>query len=259
MPTGLRRRPCVGRRVLRRASQAWPAAPRPSDRNDISWGELASRALNGHRRSVVCHAERQASPPGARMPAAATSWADNKRIPCSCENFPCFYYENSLLRCAGKKLQSPDPRASARRFLAFRMLDIPVFPVIFPVSREFGAETGSRGTASSASQSDRFGSFPVWCEKSDVADDRLGLLFAFRSDHVQPGENNARSPRSGRRVPARLTVIVAEPKYPVSGFGTLSVGTRLGTADGHTGNATLYVRIERRFCASFRSHGGLSA
>jgi hypothetical protein len=49
-----------------------------------------------------------------------------------------------------------------------------IFPVIFPVSREFGAETGSRWTASSA----KF--YLIEIKDLEAIDRRMGAIFMLR-------------------------------------------------------------------------------
>jgi len=62
-------------------------------------------------------------------------------------------FENSLFRCVGNSAASHWIRAPIRHECRGGWPDSAKFPVNFPVSREFGAETSSQLTASSATQS----------------------------------------------------------------------------------------------------------
>jgi len=71
-------------------------------------------------------------------------------IPCSGQEIPCSAFKISLFLRAGNS------RVSGRKCVGIRdeiSLELPKsreFPVFFPVSREFGPETGSRETAATA-------------------------------------------------------------------------------------------------------------
>ena len=64
-----------------------------------------------------------------------------------------FSRPNSLFDCLGKFGQRGRNSEATKQCRSCDGPSFANFPVIFPVSREFGAETGSHWTASSASQS----------------------------------------------------------------------------------------------------------
>jgi hypothetical protein len=64
-----------------------------------------------------------------------------------------FLAQNSLFDCSGKHSERGRNTEATKQCRRRDGLDFANFPVFFPVSREFGAETGSHLTASSASQS----------------------------------------------------------------------------------------------------------
>ncbi len=75
------------------------------------------------------------------------------KFACSSSEFPCYALGISLFRSAGNfALAIEFSRRSDERWSS-KGPDSRKFPVYFPVSREFTAETGSQKTASSASQS----------------------------------------------------------------------------------------------------------
>jgi hypothetical protein len=74
-------------------------------------------------------------------------------IPCSLKTIPSYALGNSLFRCVGNSAVSYCICVLIRRKNRGGWPDSVKFPVNFPVSREFAAETSSQLTASSASQS----------------------------------------------------------------------------------------------------------
>jgi hypothetical protein len=103
------------------------------------------------------------------------------RFPCSREYFPCYSFANSLLRCVGERTENAQSTGLFAVFPVEQTRDFQFFPVIFPDSREFPAETGSRVTASSASQSGLCGPFPACSEKPEVLATLRRLQRSLRS------------------------------------------------------------------------------
>ena len=79
-----------------------------------------------------------------------------------------FSLGNSLFAYAGNWIKSPDCIGTIRDFGSRKSPSFAKFPVFFPVIRELGAETGSRSTGSSASQSHLPGPFPFLGNTSDT-------------------------------------------------------------------------------------------
>ena len=74
----------------------------------------------------------------------------SSRLPCSGQQFPCFLPQNSLFNSLGKLRRRRWGIEISKAVQTRDGLGFANFPVFFPVSREFGAETGSHWTASSA-------------------------------------------------------------------------------------------------------------
>jgi hypothetical protein len=70
-----------------------------------------------------------------------------------CRNNSLFAFQNSLFRRIGNSDKTLEETRSFRLELGPRTAKLKQIPCIFPDDQEFGAETGSQQTASSATQS----------------------------------------------------------------------------------------------------------
>jgi len=135
----------------------------------LSTGSLLSSSMSrvcpGRRWGIALRGTLYARAAG--RPASSTRWTRSSAASPLLDKIPLFLKENSLMRVW--KFPVPFRREFRCKLLNPRMNKhknghgrphFAKFPVNFPVSREFGAETSSQLTASSGTQSDLCG--PSW-------------------------------------------------------------------------------------------------
>ena len=152
-------------------------------------GDRAQANFSKKRDAIVRRADRNGAkavgPKGPRPNRHKRPSSRAVRIPCSRKYFCCYCFQNSPLLLIGNTAEMPQFAACSTANPGFGQPASANFPVFFPVSREFGAETGLHGTGSSARRCGLEGILPA-CRKTCVYSAACGGMVSLFSGNLGP-------------------------------------------------------------------------